>query len=141
MESIRPLCAVAVLAHFGVSFAHGHAHTQLGVGLATWQWYYVYVVITLAPFLALALLWTRRVRVGLVLLMLSMAGALLFGVYYHYVFTSPDNVSHLPLGSAQGLFRATAALLVMTELFGLIIALIGFRRGKADPPISTDYTD
>jgi len=31
----------------------------------------------------------------------------------------------LPSGDAQGVFRITAALLVVTELFGLIIALVG----------------
>ena len=65
-----------------------------------------------------------------------MAGSLLFGAYYHYVFVSPDHVSHLPPGDAQGLFRVTAALLSVTEFFGLIIALIGYRQIRRLPRIT-----
>jgi len=124
MRSITRLCVVAVLAHLGVSMLHGYAHAQLRVDLNSWQWYYVLSMITIAPLLGLVLLWLRP-RIGLIVLAASMAGSLVFGAYYHYVFISPDHVSHLPSGDAQGVFRITAALLVVTELFGLIIALVG----------------
>lgn len=124
---IRSLCTIAVLAHLLVSVFHGYAHTKLGVGLSPWQTWYVLIVITAAPLLALTLIWTRHRRLGILLLIASMAGALIFGAYYHYVAISPDHVSHLPLGDAQGLFRLTALMLVVTEVLGLVVGLFGLR--------------
>jgi len=73
------------------------------------------------------LLWTRYARVGLLVLVISMAGSLIFGVIYHYVIVSPDHISHLPPGDAQGVFRMTALLLIVTELLGLVAGLFGLR--------------
>ena len=125
---MRSLATVAVLAHLVVSLVHGYAHTQLGVGLSTWQNYYVMIVITLAPIVALALVWTRQERIGFIVLTLSMIGSFVFGGYFHYVGISPDHVSHLPPGDAQGMFRVTAALLLATELFGAIVGVVGMRK-------------
>ena len=122
------LSSVAVLAHLVVSIVHGHAHESLAVGLSSWQNTYVMIVIVLAPLVAMVLSWTRYARPGLVLLVISMAGSLIFGVAYHYVVISPDHVSHLPPGDAQGLFRTTALLLVLTELFGVVVGLWGLRK-------------
>jgi len=127
---IRSLCTIAVLAHLLVSLVHGYAHSKLGVGLSVWQNWYVLIVITVAPLVSLSLIWTRYRRVGFLLLMASMAGSLTFGAYYHYVVISPDHVSHLPPGDAQGMFRVTAVLLLVTELFGLLVGVKGL---EADP--------
>jgi hypothetical protein len=125
---VRWVSTIAVLAHFVVGFFHGGAHSSLRVELNAWQRVYVIAVITIAPLIAMLLVWTRYVRAGLVLLALSMLGSLIFGIYFHYIFISPDHVSHLPPGDAQGMFRATALLLVLTELFGVIAGLWGLRR-------------
>lgn len=123
----RILCTVAVLAHLVVNVLHGRAHDSLNVGLSAWQNIYVITVILIAPLIAMLLVWTRYARLGLLVLVISMAGSLIFGAVYHYVVVSPDHVSHLPPGDAQGLFRTTALLLVLTELFGLIAGLLGLR--------------
>lgn len=125
---MKTLATLAILIHFTISLAHGYAHQQLGVGLSTWQTYYVMIVITLAPLIALTLLWMRRVRAGFALLALSMFGSLVFGGYYHYIAVSSDHVSHLPSGDAQAMFRLTALLLMITELFGVIVGSVGLRR-------------
>ena len=119
---------IAVLVHLIVSWFHGQAHTRLGVGLSAWQQMYVFVVIFLAPLVALALSFTRYVRAGLLLLLVSMLGSLIFGAVYHYVIVSPDHVAHLPAGEAQGLFRVTAVLLLITEAFGVVVAALALRR-------------
>jgi hypothetical protein len=74
------------------------------------------------------LIWTRYYRFGLMLLVISMGGALIFGAVYHYLVISPDHVSHLPPGDAQGVFRMTALLLILTELFGVGVGVLGLRR-------------
>lgn len=121
---------IAVLAHLVVNVLHGRAHGDLNVGLNAWQNVYVIVVILIAPLIAMLLLWTRYARMGLVLLVVSMAGALIFGAMYHYVIISPDHVSHLPPGAAQGMFRLTALLLILTELFGVVAGLMGLRLNR-----------
>ena len=126
----RIVCTLAVLAHLVVNILHGRAHEDLGVGLNTFQNIYVFGVILIAPLIAMLLLWTRYARTGLLLLVISMAGSLIFGVVYHYVVVSPDHVSHLPPGDAQGMFRITAVLLMLTELFGVIVGLLGLRSNR-----------
>ena len=123
----RIVCTVAVLVHLAVNIAHGRAHGELGVGLNEFQNVYVITVILIAPLIAMLLIWTRYARTGLLVLVISMAGSLIFGVIYHYVVVSPDHVSHLPPGSAQGVFRMTAFLLAVTELFGVVVGMLGLR--------------
>lgn len=120
-----------VLAHFIVVMFHGSAHTNLKIDLATWQTIFLLIVVVLAPIVAAILIWTRLSRFGFVLLAASMAGALLFGIYFHYLAISPDHVSHLPPGDAQGTFRLTALLLAITEAIGLTIGL-AYSRGTAN---------
>ena len=129
-RNIVLLSTVSVLAHLVVSIIHGRAHEGLAVGLSSWQNMYVLIVIVIAPLIAMPLIWTRLARPGLVLLVISMAGSLIFGVIYHYVVISPDHVSHLPPGDAQGLFRTTALLLVLTELLGVVVGLWGLRESR-----------
>jgi hypothetical protein len=129
-RSIVLVATVAVLVHLVVSMVHGRAHEQLAVGLSSWQNIYVMTVIVIAPLIAMVLIWTRLARLGFLLLFISMSGSLIFGAVYHYVVISPDHVSHLPPGDAQGLFRTTALLLVLTELFGFVTGLWGLRESR-----------
>jgi ACR3 family arsenite efflux pump ArsB len=129
-RNIVLLSTVSVLVHLVVSIIHGRAHEGLAVGLSSWQNMYVLIVIVIAPLIAMLLIWTRLARAGLVLLVISMAGSLIFGVIYHYVVISPDHISHLPPGDAQGLFRTTALLLVLTELFGVVVGFWGLRESR-----------
>ena len=114
---------IAVVVHFIVVVLHGQAHTRLRVGLSDWQQAYVLTVIVVAPLIALGLSLTRFASAGLKLLLVSMLGSLIFGAIYHYVIISPDHVAHLPAGDARGMFRITALLLLITELFGVAVAI------------------
>ena len=127
--STRTWVTIAVVAHLIVVLIHGQAHTRLGVGLSDWQNVYVLTVIVLAPLVALVLAFTRYISAGVWLLLASMLGSLIFGAIYHYIIISPDHVAHLPAGDARGLFRATAVLLLITETFGVVVALL-LRRQK-----------
>jgi hypothetical protein len=127
-KTVRWIGTIAVLAHLIVVVLHGSAHTELGIELNACQKTYVTIVILLAPLAAVVILWTRYYRLGLLLLLVSMAGSLVFGACYHYAIVSPDHVSHLPPGDARGLFRTTALLLLLTEMFGLVVAIFGLRR-------------
>lgn len=107
-----------VTIHLAATLWHGGAHEALAIGLSTAQNLFVYVVILLAPLVAAGLVWTRQRRAALWLFTLSMLGAFLFGVYHHYILVSPDNVAHLPPGSAHdhAQFIRSAATIAGLEL-------------------------
>ena len=108
-----------VVVHLAASIWHGDAHTTLGIDLTTLQSLFVYVVILATPIVSAALVWTRFALLSVGLFAFSMTGALVFGVFYHYVHVSPDNIAHLPAGlvDAQTQFIQSAALIANIELF------------------------
>ncbi|HEV3138029.1 MAG TPA: hypothetical protein VGZ26_08990 [Pirellulales bacterium] len=115
MNRLAATATLLVVVHHLIAFIHGNAHEQLGVGLNPWQQVFVWVVITILPVVAVVFYWTRFREAAALLLFVSMFGSLFFGVYFHFIFTSPDHVSHLPEGEARGQFVATAILLIPFE--------------------------
>jgi hypothetical protein len=108
-----------VLVHFAVLVAHGSAHSHLNIGVSTWQKAFIAVIIFLVPFIATMMLWTRVRKFGVILLGLSLAGSLAFGVSYHFLIPGPDNaLGHYP-SHWSSVFRATAILLGLIEVAGL----------------------
>jgi hypothetical protein len=128
MNRRATIAALVVILHQAVSLAHGWAHEWLGVDLDPWQWAFVYSVIVVAPLVAMVMYFTRWQRAGTLLLGVSMLGSLLFGIYHHFIAMSPDHVSHLPEGDAQGLFIATAILLVPVEVAGTALGFWNWAR-------------
>ncbi len=120
----RSIITALVAVHLAANLWHGGAHTALAVDLPPEKLAFVIAVILIAPVVAAVLVWTRFLTVGVWLLLLSMLGALLFGVYHHYILVSPDNVAHLPNGpvEVQGRFIGSAALLAILELTGSLYA-------------------
>ena len=110
--------AALVVIHLGITLWHGSAHTTLAIALPPAKNAFVLMVILAAPVLGGALVWTRYHRAGVWIFFLSMLGALLFGAYHHFVLVSPDNIGHLPHGSAeaQSSFITSAATLALLEL-------------------------
>ena len=107
-----------VLVHLAATLWHGDAHTRLAIELPPLKTAFVLVVILVAPIVAAGLVWTRYVSIGLWVFVFSMLGALLFGVYHHYLMVSPDNVSHLPAGNPEfhNQFISSAAVIAALEL-------------------------
>ena len=122
-----------VLLHLAIATLHGNAHDSLGVGLSPWQNAYVWIVIVAAPLVAAVMVWTPYRRAGALLLGVSMLGALLFGLYFHFVGVSNDHVSHLPEGDARGLFITTAILLMPVEAAGAACGFWNWRRWRREP--------
>jgi hypothetical protein len=114
-----------VFAHLVAILWHGDAHSTLGIDLSAAKTLYVLIVILAAPIISAILIWTRFTVFGFGLFAISMAGALVFGVYHHYVLVSPDNIAHLPTGLAEAhlQFIESAAVIAMFELFS---AFLGF---------------
>jgi len=127
MKRVALYGTVFVLMHLVVNLLHGRAHTELQIGLSSFQLLFVVGVILLGPLLAMVLLWTQHQRFGLMLLTVSMAGACLFGLYYHFVIPSPVHVAHVPAGFWGDVFRVTAVLLALSEALGSILGVVWLR--------------
>jgi hypothetical protein len=124
----RPFGAlVLILIHFVVSSAHGWAHQAAMVTLTTFGYVYVGVVITLTPLLAAALLFTRKKKIGALLLALAMFGSFIFGFWYHFLSQTSDNVTQAH-GPWHSTFLWTATALAVIELAGTVV---GFRMFRA----------
>jgi hypothetical protein len=123
---LRQLGIATVISHLIVVTPHSIAHTHLQIEMNSWQNIYIGVVILLGPIVSAVLLGMRR-KVGSTLLALSMAGSLLFGVYYHFIAAGPDNVASLHPHAWTSTFQLSAVLLAVTELCGTIVGVIGTR--------------
>lgn len=129
----RKLMTALVAIHFAAAAWHGGAHSRLAIELPPEKNAFVYIVILLAPIVGASLSWTRYALLGIWTFFLSMLGALLFGAYHHYVLVSPDNVGHLPGGTAEAhaTFAASAAAIALLELTGALYGAfcLGVHRG------------
>ena len=117
---VRSALAI-VLAHAAVSLPHSAAHVAEAIWLPLAANAFVVLVIFIAPFVALGLLYVRRVRAGALLLFASMLGALLFGIAFHFVLPGPDNVMEVPPGAWRTPFEATSVLLAVLEAAGAAV--------------------
>ncbi len=111
-----------IVLHLLVNLLHGAAHWHFGIPLALWQQVFIVVVIFTAPLAAGGLLLARRLRAGAWLLLVSMAGALLFGVDFHFLLLGPDHVSTVDPQAWGFLFQITAFLLAVTEAWGVSVS-------------------
>ncbi len=112
-----------VLAHLAVNIIHGAAHHELRVELRSAATIFLIGVILLCPLISMVLLWASQERLGLVLLTLSMAASLIFGLYNHFVVISPDHVGKQVPSSWGTAFVLTAYLLVLMEAIGTSMGL------------------
>jgi hypothetical protein len=128
------LALYVVAAHAAVLVVHSAAHEILGVKASTPQLAFIVAVIIAAPLVAGLLLWKRKVKAGALLLACSMAGSLVFGVYYHFVADTPDHVARVALMSPAGwavAFQASALLLSLAEALGAWAAWLVLKKSSA----------
>jgi hypothetical protein len=102
---------------------HGLAHQEIPVPLSLLQTIFIGTVILLAPILAAVLLWTNFHRIGGWLLLSSMAGSILFGIYNHFIVISPDHISQVSILGWGLLFQITAILILIVDGLGAAIGL------------------
>jgi amino acid permease len=107
-----------VVAHLAALLGHASGHAHLGIGTNAWQEAFIAIVIFAAPVLAMILLWTRAQKTGVLMLGSAMAGAFVFGLYYHFVATGADNALGLWPGGWSTAFLVTSVLLAAIEAFG-----------------------
>lgn len=115
MHSIIRHGTIVVVIHAIVVALHGLAHEKIPVPLSLLQSLFVGSMIVFAPIAAMILLWTPFQLAGSWLLLGSMVGAILLGVYHHFIVISPDHISQVPFAGWGVLFQITAILLFLTE--------------------------
>ncbi|HMJ62799.1 MAG TPA: hypothetical protein VK493_13595, partial [Bryobacteraceae bacterium] len=114
--------ALVVLVHTVVMLVHGAAHMRLNVELPTWTNIYVLCIVGIGPIAGLLVLRSSRQRTGATILFTAMLGALVFGLWKHFIAHGPDHVMHLQAGAWRLPFQATAVLLAMSESAGAAVA-------------------
>ncbi len=114
---------IVVIAHTVISALHGLAHLLIPVPISVLQVLFIAGVITALPIIAVILIWRQRVIWAATVLLVSMAGSLLFGLYNHFAVVSPDHISQIPSTSLGTLFQATAILLAVSEGIGIGVSL------------------
>lgn len=112
-----------VLLHALVTVIHGAAHVSESVYGSVIDTIFIVAVIGLAPFASIILLRMRRWQVGSIVFLAAMAGALIYGVYNHFMLPGPDNVVSFPFGNWRVIFQVTAVLLAVIETLGTLLGL------------------
>ncbi len=116
-----------VVLHAIANGLHGLAHVEIPVALSLLQSLFVGIVIFPIPILAAVLLWTQFYRIGSWLLLGSMAGSLLFGIYNHFIVISPDHVSQVSFVGWGLLFQVTAFLILIVDGLGSGVGIWALR--------------
>ena len=117
-HKMRNMGTLIVLVHMAALLGHAASHAHLAIGVDTWQSAFIAIVIFAAPLFAMILLWMHFQTAGVFLLGTSMAGSLIFGVYYHFVVAGADNAFEMGPGYWNTAFRITAGLLAAIEALG-----------------------
>lgn len=131
MDATIRFALLTVAAHAVVAICHAAAHQRLGIEMSASQTSFIVADIIIAPLVAGVWLWKRAGAAGAFLLTLSMAGALVFGVYHHFVASSADHVAHVAAASPgvwAKAFQVTAVLLALVETLGVGAGLWALKR-------------
>ena len=126
-RKLKIAAALIVLVHTIVMPVHGAAHLHLNVGLSAWANLYVLCIVGIGPIAGLSLLRSSRQRTGAAILFAAMGGALLFGLWNHFIAHGADHVMHLQAGAWRVPFQATAVLLAASEAAGAVVAFMLLR--------------
>lgn len=121
ISTAEAVLAGVVLAHVGVSVAHGLAHARANVALSPAAMSFVLGVIFVGPIFGLIAQRTAFPRAGAWVVAATLAGALVFGLVNHFVIPGADHVSEVA-GPWRPLFGITATVLAVTEAFGSALA-------------------
>lgn len=129
------LAALGLVAfHFLTVVLHSVAHEVLSVKATPAQLAFIIPVIILAPLVAGFML-PRFEKAGSALLLVSMLGSFVFGVYYHFVAHTIDHVSHvarLQPAFWSATFQITACLLAVSEAAVAAVAWLSLS-GRPQP--------
>jgi hypothetical protein len=127
---IDRLMLTVVIAHLVLAGLHGIAHVGGGIASSVGQVTYAAAVILVSVY-GIYRHYRYPGRAGAVLVVVSMAGAFVFGTYFHFLSGTEDNIRHVHSATAGRWampFDLSAVLLAILELFGTALAYAVLRR-------------
>ena len=133
-RALKLMALWLVAIHFVIVVMHAIAHEVLKVKASTAQLAFIIPVIIVAPVVA-GFMIPKFNRAGTALLFVSMLGSFVFGLYYHFIADTIDHVSHvarLQPAFWSTMFQLTAYLLLLSELFGTVVAGLSLAR-RSEP--------
>lgn len=122
-KRIARLGTIIVVIHAILIALHSAAHIELDILLGPLGNVFVFVFIIAGPIVAAVLLWTKRQELGVWLLLASMLGSFVFGVYNHFMVHSPDHMSQVPSDGWGVVFSSTAVMSAVVEAWGCLVAI------------------
>ncbi|MDJ0590113.1 MAG: hypothetical protein QNJ72_08985 [Pleurocapsa sp. MO_226.B13] len=128
MERITKYAILIVSLHFLLVVIHALAHQIIPIATSILQYLFIIPIIVITPVVAMVLLQRKLFDAGIVLLFGSMLGALVFGIYNHFLVISPDHIDQIPATNWGKAFQITAFLLMISEILGVSISLWGLRK-------------
>lgn len=117
-----------MIAHFVIAGWHGATHQMVPVPLSTMQTAFVAIVIVILPLVGAAMSFSRWQLQGAAVVFASMLASAIFGLVYHFIVMSPDNIWHVPQSSWSSMFVSSAVLVLASELFGTVCGALSLRR-------------
>jgi hypothetical protein len=138
MNKLKLMASGLIALHLSVVVLHLIAHEVLSIKATLAQLAFNMPVIIIAPVIA-GLLLLKSERIEALLLVISMIGSFLFGLYYHFIAHTIDHVAHvagLQPVFWTATFIVTAYLLALSEIFG---AIVGFLIFVKQPDFSKNY--
>ena len=128
-NTLRHICAYIVWTWLGATLLHGAAHLFAGAALTplpssfTGVGISVELFFSFGPLVALALFYTRWIQWGVLLLVLTMLIALLWGFGGHFLFLSGDNVMTHTSSPAAPAFLITSSLVFLIPWAGVTVGI------------------
>jgi hypothetical protein len=122
----------AVGAHLVVNLTHAAAHVALEIDPPPGSMLFILIVTFATPVLGFAIL-LRWPLAGATLVGASMLASLVFGVAYHFVIDSSDRCDHVGDGLWAATFRATAVLLLITQIVTIGAVATTLRQRRVFP--------
>src|SRR2546428_3348454 len=132
MERLDRYLIGLVLAHFVVNLVHATAHFGLQILPASLDIVFILGVILVGPIVALIIL-RFNPPLAAALLAVLMGASFVYGLVSHFLVPGPDNVTLIRSQTWTALCVATAFLLGVLELGGLLVAVIAFWAAARTP--------
>jgi uncharacterized membrane protein YhaH (DUF805 family) len=115
-----------VFAHLAAVLVHSVSHAALQVAPETPDAVFIVSVIMIAPVAALAVLRFHRLAAS-GLLAVALLASFAYGLQGHFIVPGPDHVAIVASNPWTLVFVATAALLGVLEVVGVLVAAFLFR--------------
>jgi hypothetical protein len=123
-RTLKLIALGLIVLHSLTVVLHSIAHEVLSVKATPAQLAFIIPVIILAP-VAAGFMLPKFNKAGTGLLLVSMLGSFVFGLYYHFIADTIDHVAHVARMRPalwSMMFQFTAYLLLASELLGAAVA-------------------